>query len=82
MTIDWLDLFDQEGVEFVVLDPSDDGNLIKMLRDQPGWAIGLEDEEAVIFARVTEPREPGERRFQTPACGLTGADKATRRDRT
>ena len=47
VTIDWLDLFDQEGVQFVVLDPSDDGDLIETLRVQPGRAIGLEEEDLV-----------------------------------
>jgi hypothetical protein len=52
MSGDWLELFDQEGVQFVVLNLCDDDALVEALRCQPGWAVDFEDEEAVIFARA------------------------------
>ena len=49
---DWPRVFDEYGVQFLILDRHDDSNVLKLFRSQPGWAVDFEDEEAVIFARA------------------------------
>ena len=49
--MDWLALFEREGVQFVVLDRRADRDLVAMLRHQRGWVVDLEDENSVLFAR-------------------------------
>ncbi len=51
----WLECFKEHGVRFVVLDPSQDKNLIETLRRQPEWLVNYEGQEVVIFAR-SQPR--------------------------
>jgi hypothetical protein len=49
---DWLGVFDEYGVGFLILGPHTDGDLVNLLRSQPGWRIDFEDTEAVLFARA------------------------------
>jgi hypothetical protein len=52
---DWLKILEEYGVEFLVLDPHTDSELLGLFRSQPGWAIDFEDREAIIFARTEIP---------------------------
>jgi hypothetical protein len=49
--VDWLALFDQENVRFVILDRRADRDLVARLRRQRGWIVDFEDEESMILAR-------------------------------
>jgi hypothetical protein len=49
--VDWLMLFEQENVRFVVLDRRTDRDLVKMLQHRRGWTVDFEDKESVIFMR-------------------------------
>jgi hypothetical protein len=49
--MDWLALFDQENVRFVVLDRTADSDLIERLRRRRGWIVDFEDRESMIFTR-------------------------------
>jgi len=46
----WLEQLDEAGVQFVILDPRSDGDLLQVLQSQSGWTVDFEDAEAVIFA--------------------------------
>lgn len=48
---DWPGVLDAYGVQFLVLDTSSDGELLKIFKAQPGWRIYDQDEATVIFAR-------------------------------
>jgi hypothetical protein len=50
----WLKRFDQENVQFVVLNLRDDDALVKTLRRQPEWSVDFEEDGAVIFARSAQ----------------------------
>jgi hypothetical protein len=54
MNGDWLECFEEQKVQFVVLTQSQDGKLIKTLQRQSGWLTDFEGDGAVIFARSTE----------------------------
>ena len=49
--VDWLALFEQEGVHVAILDRRTDSDLIGALRLRPGWVLDFGDTESVIFAR-------------------------------
>ena len=49
-------MFDEYGVQFLILDRHDDGDLLNLFRSQPGWALDFKDGEAVIFARANIPQ--------------------------
>ena len=49
---DWLGVFDEYDVRFLILDRHDDSNVLELFRSRSGWKIDFEDEEAVIFARA------------------------------
>ncbi|MBN1658952.1 MAG: hypothetical protein JXA93_11145 [Anaerolineae bacterium] len=49
--MDWLAMFEREGVEWVILDRRTDGDLIAMLRRRRGWTVEFRDKESMIFAR-------------------------------
>lgn len=51
---DWLKVFNEYEVQFLVLDPHSDSDMVKLVRSQPGWQVDFEDGEAIIFARVFE----------------------------
>jgi len=55
---DWPQVLDEYGVQFLVLNRHDDGDLLKIFRSQPGWTVDFEDEEAVIFVRADIPNLP------------------------
>jgi len=57
--VDWLALFEQEQVEFAVLDRRADSDLIRMLRRQHGWTVDFKDEESVIFVRNRRAQHMG-----------------------
>lgn len=50
----WLRRFDQENVQFVVLNLRDDNDLVKTMRRQLGWSVDFEGDGAVIFARSAQ----------------------------
>jgi hypothetical protein len=50
----WLSRFDQENVQAIVLSAREDGDLVKTLQRQPGWATDFEGDGAVIFTRSTQ----------------------------
>ena len=50
---DWRGAFDEHGVQFLVLDRHGDSDLLKIFRSQSGWTVDFEDEEAVIFGRIS-----------------------------
>jgi len=47
---DWLRLFEDESVQFIVLDAHADAELAQAVRARPEWSLHSEDEELVIFA--------------------------------
>ena len=47
---EWLQLFDEENVQLVILDAQLDTELIEIIRLQPEWQVDSEDDELVIFA--------------------------------
>ena len=49
-THEWLQLFDEENVQLVILDSHLDIELIQAIRSQPEWNADFEDNELVIFA--------------------------------
>ena len=49
---DWLEMLEEYEVEFLVLDPHTDSELLGLFKSQPGWAVDFEDREAIIFART------------------------------
>lgn len=48
-THEWLQLFDEENVQLVILDSHLDIELIQIIRSQPEWNVDFEDDELVIF---------------------------------
>ena len=56
MNGNWVEMFDEHGVQFLILDRHDDGDLLNLFQSQPGWALDFQDEEAVIFARANIPQ--------------------------
>ena len=49
---DWVTALDEQGVEYLVLDPQSDREMVKRFRTRPGWKVGFEDKEAVLFVRA------------------------------
>ena len=49
--VDWLALFEQEKVQYAILDRRADSELLRMLRRQCGWSIDMEDRGSVILVR-------------------------------
>ncbi len=56
MNGNWVEVFNEYGVQFLILDRHDDGDLLNLFQSSPGWALDFKDEEAVIFARVNIPQ--------------------------
>ena len=54
MTKSWLDWLEDQNIQLVILDPQDDGDMIKTMRSQSGWDIDSDDEELVVFSRARE----------------------------
>jgi hypothetical protein len=52
MNVDWPEVLDVYGVEFLVLDPHDDRELLNLFRSQPGWRVDFEDEEMALLVRA------------------------------
>jgi len=50
---DWRGAFDEHDVQFLVLDRHSDSDLLSIFRSQSGWTVDFEDEEAVIFGRIS-----------------------------
>jgi hypothetical protein len=50
----WSKHFDEQNVQFVVLNQSQDEELVKILRRQPGWSVDFEGDGTVIFARSAQ----------------------------
>ncbi|MFZ5911225.1 MAG: hypothetical protein ACOYYU_14530 [Chloroflexota bacterium] len=49
---DWLQVLDEENVQFVVLDSHLDTELMEIIRLQPEWKVDFENDELVIFTLV------------------------------
>ena len=47
---DWLRLFDEQNVRFVILNLRADGELVQAIRSRREWIVDFEDDETVIFA--------------------------------
>lgn len=54
MTKSWLDWLEDQNIQLVILDPQDDGEMVKTMRSQSGWDIDADDEELVVFTRAGE----------------------------
>jgi hypothetical protein len=52
INVDWPQVLDEYGVEFLVLDPDDDRELLDLFRSQPGWRVDFEDEEMALLVRA------------------------------
>ena len=52
--VNWLALFDQQQVRYVVLDRRADSALVEALRRRREWVVDFEDNESVIFTRRSE----------------------------
>lgn len=52
ISVDWPQVLDEYGVEFLVLDPHDDRELLDLFRSQPGWVVDFEDEEMALLVRA------------------------------
>ncbi|MBN1451683.1 MAG: hypothetical protein JW963_11765 [Anaerolineales bacterium] len=46
---EWLQLFEEENVQLVILDSQLDNELVQAIRLQPEWQVDFEDDELVIF---------------------------------
>jgi hypothetical protein len=53
---DWSRVLEEYDVQFVVLNQSQDGKLVKTLLRQPGWSADFEGDGVVIFARSAQNR--------------------------
>jgi hypothetical protein len=51
----WLDVLDENNVNFMVLDPMHDRKLIEQLQSRPDWIIESATEEAIFFVREELP---------------------------
>jgi hypothetical protein len=47
----WLDVLDENHVQFMVLDPVHDTVLIEQLNDHTGWIVEYASEEAIFYVR-------------------------------
>ena len=47
----WLDVLDENHVQFMVLDPAHDTALIEQLNDHAGWIVEYASEEAIFYVR-------------------------------
>ena len=47
----WLDVLEENHVNFMALDPIHDTKLIKQLQSRPGWIIEYATEDAIFFVR-------------------------------
>jgi hypothetical protein len=56
---DWLAIFDAYGVQFLVLDAVQDGDLLHLVRSRPGWAVDFQDKDGVLLARSQPIPESG-----------------------
>jgi hypothetical protein len=52
ISVDWPQVLDENGVEFLVLDPHDDRELLNLFRSQPGWRVDFENEEMALLVRT------------------------------
>lgn len=52
ISVDWSGVLDTYGVEFLVLDPHDDRELLNLFWSQPGWTVDFEDEDMVLLVRA------------------------------
>jgi hypothetical protein len=48
----WLALLDSYGVQFLILDIEQDGDLLQSVQSKPGWTIDFQDTENVLLART------------------------------
>jgi hypothetical protein len=48
----WVEMFDEYGVQFLIVDRHNDRDLLDFFRSQAGWNVDFEDEEALIFVHA------------------------------
>jgi len=51
----WRALLDKYAITYVVLDTNEQSELITDLRQEPGWRLDYEDDQAVVFSRSPSP---------------------------
>ena len=47
----WLDMLEENQVNFIALDPLHDVKLIEQLQTRPGWMVEFTNDEAIFFLR-------------------------------
>jgi hypothetical protein len=47
----WLDVLEENNVNFMALDPVHDTKLIEQLQSRPGWLIEYATDDAIFFVR-------------------------------
>jgi hypothetical protein len=82
INVDWSEVLDEYGVEFLVLDPHDDRELLNLFRSQPGWVVDFEDEEMALLIRAGSVHAGEEAIFDKGVCsqGVSGQDNGQRHD--
>ena len=53
----WLDVLEENGVRFMVLDPHHDGKLIEQLQTHPEWVVEFANHEAIFFVHQPETQQ-------------------------
>jgi len=54
---DWPEVLDRYGVQYLVLDIEDDGELLRQFRAEPQWMVDLEGRDSVLLARTRMRQE-------------------------
>ena len=68
----WLPMLDRHGVQFLVLDPRTDGELVRLVRSRPGWSVDFDDGKAVVLARTEPMQARCNHRAEAPRGGQIG----------
>lgn len=50
--INWLDLFDRHGVQYLALDRQSDRALIELVRTRPEWTLDWQERDWLLFVRA------------------------------
>ncbi|HSA24082.1 MAG TPA: hypothetical protein P5076_21660, partial [Myxococcota bacterium] len=59
---DWRAVLERWGIEQIAYPP--DSRLARALRDEPGWTVTYQDDQAVLFERLPPPAEPAEEEYE------------------
>ncbi len=52
IAINWLDLFDRYGVQFLALNRQGDHTLIEQIRARSEWTLDLQEGDSLLFVRT------------------------------